>query len=109
MRIYIIVLAIIVLGGCKVKQQEPARIVVRTDTIYQHEKVADSSALILANDSIALLKDSIAKLNSTIKYSDYRNGRIVTKIQYYITITERRPANKTFFFGWVKRAMRMEK
>jgi|GEM_PF-3062950 len=63
----------------------------------------------ISRDSIRILKDSIVKLNTQIKYADYRSGRIVTKIQYYIDITDQRPANKNFFFGWVKRAMRQEK
>lgn len=61
------------------------------------------------NDSISLLKRQVDSLQKVIRYSDYRNGRIVTKIQYYIDITDRRPANKKYFFGWTKRAMRQEK
>lgn len=47
--------------------------------------------------SIQTLKDSILKLNKRIKYADYRSGRIVTKIQYYVDITNSRPVNKKYF------------
>jgi hypothetical protein len=79
------------------------------DTQYHKIYYVDSLVLKSIYDSIVKLEDSIIVLNNRIKYADYRNGRIVTKIQYYIDITDQRPKNKTFFFGWVKRAMRQEK
>lgn len=36
---------------------------------------------------------------------EYLNASKLAKIQYYIDITDKRPANKTFFFGWIKRTM----
>lgn len=43
--------------------------------------------------------------NDSIPFDVYMNARKLAKIQYYIDITDRRPANKTFFFGWIKRTM----
>jgi len=40
-----------------------------------------------------------------ISEDEYMNSRRVEKIKYYIRITERRPANKKFFFGWIKRTV----
>lgn len=90
--------------------------IVKLDTSKTVKVVLDSSVFIYVinkvdslNDSILLYKKQVDSLQKVIRYSDYRNGRIVTKIQYYIDITDQRPKNKTFFFGWVKRAMRQEK
>ena len=51
------------------------------------------------------LKDSLKLYQSTITEEQYMNSRRIEKIRYYVHITERRPANKKFFFGWIKRTL----
>lgn len=46
------------------------------------------------------------RLKTTISERDYFNARKVEKIKYYVNICERRPRNKKFFFGWVKRTLK---
>lgn len=74
---------------------------VRIDTIKVIDQVeADSLALCLfqARDSLHLYRDSIS-------YEDFLNARRVEKIKYYISICEKKPTNKKFFYGWIKRTM----
>lgn len=40
-----------------------------------------------------------------IPYGVYINARRIEKIKYYISICEKRPSNKKFFYGWIKRTM----
>lgn len=74
---------------------------IRVDTIkvMDHERL-DSLATCLAEarDSIRLYRDSIP-------YQDYINARRIEKIEYYISICEKKSTNKKFFYGWIKRTM----
>ncbi len=81
--------------------------VVFNDTIYDTVYVyADNIQLLNEYKSAAAYwQDSVHVLNSTITLDDYENARKMEKIRYYISITERNPKNKTFFFGWIKRTM----
>lgn len=73
--------------------------VIKVDTIVDTH-VADSigKCLIQAQDSIKFYRDSI-------RYEDYINARRIEKIRYYISICEKKPTNKKFFFGWIRRTM----
>ena len=74
---------------------------IRVDTITIIDRsVADSLSICLARarDSVSLYRDSIP-------YQDYINARRIEKIKYYISICDKKPTNKQFFFGWIKRTM----
>lgn len=74
---------------------------VRVDTVMIIDRgTADSLAECLskARDSISFYRDSIS-------YQYYINARRIEKIKYYISICDKKPTNKQFFFGWIKRTM----
>ena len=83
--------------------------IIKTDTVYK--PIPDSMTLISKqvfegiNKKIITLEDSIIKLNTTIPYEHYINAMRIEKIKYYIKITENRPTNKKYFFGWIRRTM----
>lgn len=75
--------------------------VIRVDTIKVIDREGlDSLAICLekARDSIRLYRDSVS-------YQDYINARRIEKIKYYISICEKHPNNKKFFYGWIKRTI----
>ena len=59
----------------------------------------------LTQDSLRQAQDSIVYYRDTIKYEDYINARRIEKIKYYISICNKKPSNKKFFFGWINRAI----
>lgn len=59
-------------------------------------------------DSIDMLRDSMVYYRDTTEYINYINARRIEKIKYYINICEKRPANKQYFFGWIRRTMSEE-
>ena len=59
-------------------------------------------------DSIDMLRDSMVYYRDTTEYINYINARRIEKIKYYISICEKRPANKQYFFGWIRRTMSEE-
>lgn len=73
------------------------------DTVYidttNHDRVAELEA------DIRFWRDSVYTINTTIPVDVYFNARKIEKIKYYISITERNPNNKKFFYGWIKRTM----
>ena len=56
-------------------------------------------------DSLKVVIDDLQQ-NIGISVREQQAAAAVYQIQYYIDITEKRPSNRTFFFGWVKRAIK---
>ena len=73
------------------------------DTVYIDTADVDRVAELEAD--VRFWRDSVYTLNSTPPVDVYFNARKIEKIKYYISITENRPANKKFFYGWIKRTM----
>lgn len=80
------------------------------DTIHSVEVVyvADTVLILELKDEIKILRDSLEKITNEITYENYINARRIEKIKYYINITERKPTNQKFFFGWIRRTMSEE-
>ena len=64
-----------------------------------------ANLLKLTQDSLRQARDSVVFYRDTIKYEDYINARRIEKIKYYISICNKKPSNKKFFFGWINRAI----
>lgn len=77
----------------------------RVQVVHDTIKVVNSER----EDSLAItllsLQDSIKFYRDSIRYEDYINARRIEKIRYYISICEKKPTNKKFFFGWIRRTM----
>jgi hypothetical protein len=80
------------------------------DTIYV--PVVDSSEVLRLQETIKNNASIVSSLMDSIKYyrdstttANYMNARKIEKIKYYINITEKKPTNKKFFYGWIKRTM----
>jgi hypothetical protein len=73
----------------------------RVDTLWVDNRAEiDSIAKCLkqATDSLIFYRDSVS-------YDNYINARRIEKINYYISICEKKSTNKKFFYGWIKRTM----
>lgn len=103
-KIILLIFAIALFSSCErndVKPFEP----IKQDTVVVERLVLNDTLINELRSEIVVLRDSIDILNTTTTYENYINGRRIEKIKYYITITERRPDNKKYFFGWIKRTM----
>jgi len=56
-------------------------------------------------DSLKAVIDDLQQ-NIGISVREQQAAAAVYQVKYYIDITEKRPANKVFFFGWCKRAIK---
>ena len=71
------------------------------DTVY----IADSAKVMQLQTEVRFWQDSVSYLNRTMPLEMYMDARKVEKIKYYISITERNPNNRKFFYGWIKRTI----
>ena len=79
----------------------------KTDTITVHDTVFLDSPYQV--DTIAQLRDSIARIHSAKRVISSREKKAVERIEqikYYVNICDRNPSQKVFIFGWVKRALK---
>ena len=74
---------------------------VRVDTIT----IIDRSMIDRLSICLAQARDSIGLYRDSISYQDYINARRIEKVKYYISICDKKPTNKQFFFGWIKRTI----
>lgn len=74
------------------------------DSILSANKLLSAIADSLQNE-LNLLNEEMAR-TTKMSVREQQAAAAVYQIQYYIDITEKRPANRTFFFGWVKRAIK---
>lgn len=75
------------------------------DTVYIEVPVLNEERIKELEADVEYWKNIVDSMNASIPYDYYINCRRVEKIRYYISITEKNPNNKKFFFGWVKRTM----
>ncbi len=73
----------------------------RIDTVF----VTDTARIAELHAEVRFWQDSVSYLNRTMPLEMYMDARKVEKIKYYISITERNPNNRKFFYGWIKRTM----
>ena len=76
------------LFACTEKEQPPFQTIIPIpDTVY-----------VVTRDTI---RDTIQVIPQ--EYLEYK--LIVLNVKHYIDITEKRPANKKYFYGWIRRAV----
>lgn len=94
----VIIVAVVVYSNKR--ENFTAKETVKVDTVFvENGKTIDS----LQNE-LNLLNEEIAR-TTKMSVREQQAAAAVYQIKYFIDITEKRPANKTFFFGWVKRAI----
>ena len=80
------------------KQDEPVRVdtvyIVKVDTVYA----------VKINTVHAVKIDTVHAPSVDCFIANYK----LERIQRYIDLTESRPANKAFFYGWIRRVMEEE-
>ena len=99
----VLFLLLIVLCSCGSKEvkEEGETAVQVPDIVY----VADTAKVRELEGKIILLEDSLKFYRDSIPYDTYINARRIEKIKYYISITEKKPSNQKFFYGWIRRTM----
>lgn len=87
-------------GGKEVKEEKEEAVKV-PEIVY----VEDSTKVVELQERIFMLEDSLKFYRDSIPYDAYINARRIEKIKYYIRITENKPSNQKFFYGWIRRTM----
>lgn len=67
--------------------------------------IEDTARISELTDKIKCLEDSLKFYKDSIPYNVYINARKIEKIKYYIRITEKKPSNQKFFYGWIRRTI----
>jgi hypothetical protein len=87
-------------GGKEVKKEGESAVQV-PEIVY----VTDSTKIMELEDKIIMLETSLQFYRDSVPYETYINARRIEKIKYYIRITENKPSNQKFFYGWIRRTM----
>lgn len=96
--------ALLVSCGTKVQKEDfPTQTM--PDTVYVEVPTLNEERIKELEADVAYWKSVADSVVTTIPYSDYMNARRAEKIKYYISICEKNPSNKKFFYGWIKRTM----
>lgn len=93
----VIVGVLFVYSNSRQTTQSESKETVKIDTVF----VENGKTI----DSLKAVIDDLQQ-NIGISVREQQAAAAVYQVQYYIDITEKRPANKAFFFGWVKRAIK---
>ncbi len=93
----VIVGVLFVYSNSRQTTQSESKETVKIDTVF----VENGKTI----DSLKAVIDDLQQ-NIGISVREQQAAAAVYQVQYYIDITEKRPQNKTFFFGWVKRAIK---
>ena len=92
--------------SCKSSVQKTVEPVIQVpDTVYVEVPVINQERIKELESDVQFWKHKVDSLNTTIPYEDYMNARRMEKVKYYISICEKKPSNKKFFYGWIKRTM----
>lgn len=83
---------------------EPEKTLIDTVTVI----IEDTARISELENKIKSLEDTLKFYKDSIPYDVYINARRIEKIKYYIRITEKRPSNQKFFYGWIRRTMNEE-
>lgn len=93
----VIVGVLYVYSNRKQTMQSEIKETVKIDTVF----VENGKTI----DSLKAVIDDLQQ-NIGISVREQQAAAAVYQVKYYIDITEKRPANKVFFFGWCKRAIK---
>jgi len=92
--------------SCEPSVQKTVEPVIQVpDTVYVEVPVINQERIKELESDVQFWKHQVDSLNTTILYEDYMNARRMEKVKYYISICEKKPSNKKFFYGWIKRTM----
>lgn len=82
-----LIISLLLIGCTHPKQTHTIETLYKTDTIFVTDTVYYA-------DTVKIIPQ---------EYLEYK--LIVLNVKHYVDITEKRPANKTFFYGWIRRAV----
>ena len=92
--------------SCKPSVQKTVEPVIQVpDTVYVEVPVINQERIKELESDVQFWKHQVDSLKITISYEDYMNARRMEKVKYYISICEKKPSNKKFFYGWIKRTI----
>jgi uncharacterized coiled-coil protein SlyX len=92
--------------SCKPSAQKIVEPVIQVpDTVYVEVPVINEERIKELESDVQFWRHKVDSLNTTISYEDYINARRMEKVKYYISICEKKPSNKKFFYGWIKRTV----
>ena len=98
--LFLMLIIFISCGGKEVKENGESDVQV-PEIVY----VTDSTKVMELETRILMLEDSLQFYRDSVPYETYINARRIEKIKYYIRITENKPSNQKFFYGWIRRTM----
>lgn len=101
----VIFLLLIVLCSCGSKVQTNPETVIPMPVEPEIVYVEDTTKVTELEARIRVMEDSLKFYRDSIPYDTYMNARRIEKIKYYISITEKKPSNQKFFYGWIRRTM----
>lgn len=106
MRIAIVVCCAILAASCQPVRPEPKPLQPLKDTtIYVTRNTPPCDSMVVYQMDTVALKALQRERDSLIQQL-YVTRYKLQRVKYYISITERNPNNKVFFFGWIKRAVK---
>ena len=101
---YQILIGIVIVGLIFIfanRGQIESKPIPKVDTVFIDNKATIDSM----QNVIDLLNEEMAQ-TTRMSVREQQAAAAVYQIQHYIDITEKRPQNKVFFFGWAKRAIK---
>lgn len=78
------------------------------DTVYIEVPTLNEERIKELEEDVKYWKGVADSVQTTIPYDTWIDGRRIEKIKYYISICEKNPTNKKFFYGWIRRTMSEE-
>ena len=106
MRMIFLCLLTTLMISCEPSVQKTVEPVIQVpDTGYVEVPVINQERIKELESDVQFWKHQVDSLNTIIPYEDYMNARRMEKVKYYISICEKKPSNKKFFYGWIKRTM----
>ena len=97
--LFIILLSIMAISCKSPSEPSPPQLVFVRDTVL----VEDTRMISILQDSISVLNNKLSE--NRIPEAQFIAESRLNRIRKYVAICESKPSQKTFFFGWVKRAL----
>lgn len=98
---FTIILAILILTTCKTVDNEcrAENEILKTELSLLRDSI---NAITMIPDTVFITKVDTITVDTE---SGYKAKLQVERIKHYVNISEARPVNKKYFFGWVKRTV----
>ncbi len=98
---FTIILAILILTTCKTVDNEcrAENEILKTELSLLRDSI---NAITMIPDTVFITKVDTITVDTE---SSYKAKLQVERIKHYVNISEARPVNKKYFFGWVKRTV----